>query len=59
MKRKEIVIHLNEIPKEAMEISSEVVGQFQKRLSVAMEKVNNDFARSQKITDKHRPITRP
>lgn len=50
MKRKKINIVLNKLPKGASYVPADIVSAFQSRLSVAMEKVNNDFVKRQKAT---------
>lgn len=54
MKRKKITIVLDELPKGAKYIPSDIVSAFQIRLSDAMEKVNNEFVKSQKVTSENR-----
>ena len=54
MKRKKIHIVLNELPKGASYVPADIVSAFQTRLSVAMEKVNNDFVKHQKMTAENR-----
>jgi len=50
MSRKKIEIILDELPKGAEYIPAEVVNAFQKRLSIAMKEVNDEFARTQSVT---------
>ncbi|WP_342330900.1 hypothetical protein [Pedobacter sp. FW305-3-2-15-E-R2A2] len=53
MKRKKITITLNELPKGAKYIPQDIVSAFQNRLSKAMEKVNSDFIKSQRVTSQN------